>query len=1106
MNSDNLVGQILGERYRIDELVGQGGVSVVYKGYDSKLKQVVAVKVFLAGLADDDRFQTRFEEEAPAVARLRHPNIVQVLDYGRDGDLYYMVQEFVPGETLKERLRRLGSAGKHLSVAEVIRYALQIGDAAGYAHRQGILHRDIRPANIRLDVHDQAILMDLGIVKISGGERHTANSAVVDTATYMAPEVIRGETPDPRSDVYSLGVTLYEMAGGRPPFEAGSAMTLLMMHLKDPVPDLREVRSDVPTALWAVLSRALAKDRDERYTSMADLGLALQGIGKPLQSSIAPDLQGTELDIAEVLVEPARPAIAVRGAGDATAARPGMAATNLETGPQAAAPAVATRLESSAQPAAAATKLETGPQPAAAATRLESSAQPAAAPEWVKTGPTPAASPQAAGPAPQPRERVGSLSPMPTARASKSGILRKWWVWAGAAILLAALGLGLTFALAGGSDEEPSFPEDAVALPAPGQGNATPTVTPTATLPPADQSTAMPGEGSGPASHESMPQAASPISVTITGVTLDPEGRYVADFQTFGLPEVLTTTHLHFFFNNVPFEKAGAPYEKNWITYFGLTPFTGYTAADRPSSASQLCVQAVNPNYTPILGTGSCAPLPDVALATSTQGIDGFFGPGTDYPVVARLQAGEKAMILGLSPDELWWNVANPANPVQNYWISTVDTQVTGDISKLPLVEGPPPGAVPPQLLSVEITGVSVNENNQYVTDFAVEGFTPAYPGTHIHFFFDTVTPDQVGIGGEANRRAYGGPSPFTSYSQDERPDQATQLCAVVANPDHSVVPGSSNCFPLPNLPTVEITGITLDADQLYVVDFVAKDFVPTYPGGTHIHFYFNIVTADQVGIGGEANRRSHGGPAPFTGYAAADRPENATQLCGVVANPDHTVIPNSGSCYTLPGLPTLEITGISLDAEGRYVTDFVNHGFTPQYPGGTHIHFYFNIYTADQVGIGGEANRRSFGSASPFSGYAAADRPEGATQLCGVVANPDHTVIPNSGSCYHLPDVLDVVITGITVDGQGRYVVEYVTYGFTTHWPGTHVHFFFDTVKPEDLGKKGGSTNFSHGGSSPYSGYSTADRPQGATQLCAIVALEDNTVLHDSAHCFLLP
>ncbi len=217
-----------------------------------------------------------------------------------------------------------------------------------------------------------------------------------------------------------------------------------------------------------------------------------------------------------------------------------------------------------------------------------------------------------------------------------------------------------------------------------------------------------------------------------------------------------------------------------------------------------------------------------------------------------------------------------------------------------------------------------------------------------------------------------------------------------------------------------------------------AKDFVPAYPGGTHIHFYFNIFTADQVGIGGEANRRSYGEYTPFTGYAAADRPEGATQLCAVVANPTTRSSSTAAAAITLPGLPTRRDHRDHPGRRGPLCRPNSSpHGFTPQYPGGTHIHFYFNTFTADQVGIGGEANRRSYGSVPPFTGYAAADRPQGATQLCAVVANPDHTVIPNSGNCFHLPDVLDVEITGITVDSHNRYVVEYVTYGFTSHWPG---------------------------------------------------------------------
>ena len=1098
MDTKNLVGQVLAGRYRIDDFLGEGSISTVYRAYDSDRKQSVLVKVILAGLASDAGFQDRFEEQGKAVVQLRHPNIVQVLDYGHDGDHYYIVEDLVLGETLRKRLRRLNKAGKRMSMTDASEYALQISDAAGYAHQQGMLHRDIRPANILLNAQGKAMLMDFGMVQIGGGHRHTATGAVTDTALYMPPEIIRGEVPDPRSDLYSLGVTLYELLSGHPPFEASSVATLLMMHLKDPVPDVREVRSGVPAELSSVLSRALAKDRDERYASMADLGRALQGSVELLQSGAELELQATALEVVEPTLGPLQ-----RGAApslQATAldmveptAEPVLVAgpTRPGWGTPSADPSAVTLRGRDGQPAVAATMMETGtPRPLRA--------EPAAPPQ-VKVEP-------ARGQPATPKSVVRPAS-TPVPPESRSGRPGRRWVWIGAAVLLVILGLGITLALVLGSGENKP-PTDVADAPAGSEGSPTepasgsPTPASGMVVLPSSESEATTG---GAAAPVALPPS-SPITVTITGITLNPEAHYVVDYQVLGLPEVMTTTHLHFFFNTLPFDKAGAPSDKTWMTWFGPSPFTDSTAADRPTNASQMCVQAANPNHTPVLGTGSCAPLPDLVLASSAQGIDGFFGPGTSYPVVARLQAGEQALVLGLSPDELWWNVVNPDNPDQTYWISTVDTQVTGNVSMVPLVEGPPPGATPPQSLSVEITGVTTNAENQYVADFTVEGFTPAYPGTHIHFYFNTFTPDQVGIGGEANRRSHGGPSPFSGYSTEDRPGGATELCAIVANPDHTVVPNSGNCFALPSLPTIELTNITRNDQDQYVVDFVAKDFVPQYPGGTHIHFYFNIFTADQVGIGGEANRRSYGGAPPFTGYALADRPEGATQLCAVVANPDHTVIPNSGSCSTLPGLPTLEIIGINLDDEGRYVVDFVPHQFTPQYPGGTHIHFYFNTFTPDQVGIGGEANRRSYGDLPPFTGYAAADRPEMATQLCGVVANPDHTVIPNSGDCYHLPDVLDVEITGITVDSQNRYVVEYVTYGFTSHWPGTHVHFFFDTVMPEDLGKKGGSTNFSHGGSSPYAGYSTADRPEGATQLCAIVALPDNTVVHDSHHCFPLP
>src|SRR5512133_45000 len=271
MDQPTWIGRTLGNRYRIDALLGQGGMSAVYKATDPNLKRVVAIKLIHPHLSTDSSFLQRFESEASAVASLRHSNIVQVYDFNNDNGIYYMVLEFIPGETLQDRLKRLAADGRRLSIEEAINFTINIADAVGYAHQRGMVHRDIKPANIMLDVQGQAILMDFGIVKILGGDSHTSTGAVVGTARYMSPELIRGEVADHRSDLYSLGVTLYEMLSGRTPFVADSAMTLMMMHLNDPIPNVRGFRQDVPPELVRILERLLAKDRNARYQSAAEL-------------------------------------------------------------------------------------------------------------------------------------------------------------------------------------------------------------------------------------------------------------------------------------------------------------------------------------------------------------------------------------------------------------------------------------------------------------------------------------------------------------------------------------------------------------------------------------------------------------------------------------------------------------------------------------------------------------------------------------------------------------------------------------------------------------------------------------------------------------------
>lgn len=278
MANDRWIGQVLGGRYHIEELLGQGGMSAVYKARDPNLQRTVAIKLIHPHLSDNEEFVRRFESEATSIARLRHPNIVQVFDFNHDGDLYYMVLEYVAGETLQSRIKRLNASGRHLPLRDVLRFTIDVCKAADYAHQRGLIHRDIKPANVMLDVNGNAILMDFGIARMLGGQQHTATGAVLGTALYMSPEQIQGLHPDARSDIYSIGVMLFEALGGRPPFEADSVMTLMMMHLNDPVPDLNKLHPGISDEVREVVNHALEKDRNQRFQSCADMADALQKV------------------------------------------------------------------------------------------------------------------------------------------------------------------------------------------------------------------------------------------------------------------------------------------------------------------------------------------------------------------------------------------------------------------------------------------------------------------------------------------------------------------------------------------------------------------------------------------------------------------------------------------------------------------------------------------------------------------------------------------------------------------------------------------------------------------------------------------------------------
>ncbi|MCB9079313.1 MAG: SUMF1/EgtB/PvdO family nonheme iron enzyme, partial [Anaerolineaceae bacterium] len=270
------IGQTIGNRYKIESFIGQGGMSSVYKALDPNLSRTVAIKVIHPHLSNDPQFLRRFEHEAAAVARLRHPNIIQVYDFNHENNVYYMVMEYVPGQDLKEQLKSLSAKNQRLPLTETVRIMAAVCEAVAYAHDQSMIHRDLKPANIMINPQGQPILTDFGVAKMLDGLDHTVTGAIIGTAKYLSPEQAKGERPDERSDVYSLGVMLYEMVAGRPPFDADTTVAVLMKHVNEPVPDIRHIQSDIPEALVRIVEKALDKDKNKRYQSAIQLAVALK--------------------------------------------------------------------------------------------------------------------------------------------------------------------------------------------------------------------------------------------------------------------------------------------------------------------------------------------------------------------------------------------------------------------------------------------------------------------------------------------------------------------------------------------------------------------------------------------------------------------------------------------------------------------------------------------------------------------------------------------------------------------------------------------------------------------------------------------------------------
>ncbi len=308
----NLQGKVLGQ-FEIMEEIGRGGMASVYRARQLTMNRIVAVKVLPQHLLHDPGFYERFEREVDVISHLEHPHILPIYDYGQTDNVPFIAMRYLGGGSLDQRIRR-----GPMSLSELEQPLRQIAQALDYAHRQGIIHRDLKPGNIMLDENGNAYLSDFGIARVLGS--NLTGSMIVGTPAYMSPEQANGMPIDGRSDIYALGVVMFEMITGRAPYQAETPMAILLKHINEPMPPVSEFRPDVPQSVEDVIAKATAKDPDKRYSSASamidDLSVALrEPVGTPRPKPAQP-LNST---MATAIEMPAIPS-AIPAPGTGTAA------------------------------------------------------------------------------------------------------------------------------------------------------------------------------------------------------------------------------------------------------------------------------------------------------------------------------------------------------------------------------------------------------------------------------------------------------------------------------------------------------------------------------------------------------------------------------------------------------------------------------------------------------------------------------------------------------------------------------------------------------------------------------------------------------------------
>lgn len=270
---DNLIGRRLDGRYLIQSLVGVGGMANVYRGVDEKNGNAIAVKVLKEEFLDNEELVRRFKNESKAISILDHPNIVKVYDVSVTDRLQYIVMEYVDGITMKEYLKQRGGA---LTWKETVHFATQVLRALQHAHSKGIIHRDVKPQNIMLLADGSIKMMDFGIARFSRAQSQTVSDKAIGSVHYISPEQAKGDRTDARTDIYSVGVMLYEMLSGRLPFDGDGAVSIAIMQISDKAKPLAQVAPNVPQGLCQITEKAMEKDPDKRYQSAKEMLEAIE--------------------------------------------------------------------------------------------------------------------------------------------------------------------------------------------------------------------------------------------------------------------------------------------------------------------------------------------------------------------------------------------------------------------------------------------------------------------------------------------------------------------------------------------------------------------------------------------------------------------------------------------------------------------------------------------------------------------------------------------------------------------------------------------------------------------------------------------------------------